>query len=45
MLAVEVATALDALEGTLPAVRLDTTTPEGAIVAVGLVARAGLVVR
>ena len=45
MLAVAVAAQLDALEGVIPAVRLDTTTPEGAIVAVELTARAALVVR
>jgi len=45
MLAVAAAAELDALEGVLPALRLDTTTPEGSIVAVELVARAGLVVR
>jgi len=45
LLAVAVAAEVDALEGVLPALRLDTTTPEGAIVAVELAARAGLVVR
>lgn len=45
MLAVAVAAQVDALDGVLPAVRLDTTTPEGAIVAVELTARAALVVR
>ena len=45
MLAVAVVAALDALEGVVPAVRLDTTTPEGQVVAVELMARAGLVVR
>lgn len=45
MLAVAAAAELDALEGVLPALRLDTTTPEGAIVAVEFAARAGLVVR
>jgi hypothetical protein len=45
MLAVAVTTQIDALEGVLPALRLDTTTPEGGIVAVELMARAGQVVR
>lgn len=45
MLAVAVATQVDALDGVLPAVRLDTTTPEGVIALVELTARAGLVVR
>ena len=45
MLAVAVAAELDALEGVLPALRLDTNTPEGEIVAIELQARAGLVVR
>ena len=45
MLAVAAAAELDALEGVLPAVRLDTTTPEGSIIAVEFMARAGLVVR
>jgi CRISPR/Cas system-associated exonuclease Cas4 (RecB family) len=45
MLAVAAAAELDALEGVLPALRLDTTTPEGSIIAVEFVARAGLVVR
>jgi hypothetical protein len=45
MLAVAAAAQLDALDGVIPAVRLDTTTPEGSIVAVELVARAALVVR
>jgi PD-(D/E)XK nuclease superfamily protein len=45
MLALATVAELDALEGVLPALRLDTTTPEGAIVAVELVARAELVVR
>lgn len=45
MLAVAAAAQLDALDGVIPAVRLDTTTPEGSIVAVELAARAALVVR
>ena len=45
MLAVAAAAELDALEGVLPAVRLDTTTPEGSIIAVEFMARAGIVVR
>jgi hypothetical protein len=45
MLAVAAAAELDALEGVLPALRLDTTTPEGSIIAVEFTARAGLVVR
>ena len=45
MLAVAVVAELDALEGVLPALRLDTTTPEGSIVALELQARAELVVR
>ena len=45
MLAVALVAELDALEGVLPAVRLDTTTPEGAIALVELSARAELVVR
>ena len=45
MLAAAVVEALDALEGVLPALRLDTTTPEGAVVAVDLMARSELVVR
>lgn len=45
MLAVAAAAELDALEGVLPALRLDTTTPEGSIIAVEFAARAGLVVR
>jgi hypothetical protein len=45
MLAVAVASEIDALEGVLPALRLDTTTPEGSIVAVELQARAEMVVR
>jgi CRISPR/Cas system-associated exonuclease Cas4 (RecB family) len=45
MLAVAAAAELDALEGVLPALRLDTTTPEGSIVAVEFAARASLVVR
>ena len=45
MLAVAAVTELDALEGVVPAVRLDTTTPEGSIIAVEFQARAGLVVR
>jgi hypothetical protein len=45
MLVVAFVAELDALEGVLPAVRLDTTTPEGAIIQNELVARAGLVVR
>jgi len=45
MLAVAAAAELDALDGVVPAVRLDTTTPEGSIVEVEFAARAGLVVR
>ena len=45
MLAVAAAAELDSLEGVLTAVRLDTTTPEGSIIAVEFMARAGLVVR
>jgi hypothetical protein len=45
LLSLAVVGELDALEGVLPAVRLDTTTPEGSIVAVELIARAGTVVR
>lgn len=45
MLVVAVVAELDALEGVLPAMRLDTTTPEGGIIAVELMARAGQVVR
>jgi hypothetical protein len=45
VLTVTVVAELDALEGVLPALRLDTTTPEGSIIAVELMARAGLVVR
>jgi hypothetical protein len=45
LLAVAVASEIDALEGVLPALRLDTTTPEGSIVAVELQARAEMVVR
>jgi len=45
MLAVAVVAELDALEGVISGVRLDTTTPEGAIIQVELMARAGLVVR
>ena len=45
MLAVAVVAVLDALPGVVSAVRLDTTTPEGSIVAVELMARASLVVR
>ncbi|HXB28081.1 MAG TPA: PD-(D/E)XK nuclease family protein [Gemmatimonadaceae bacterium] len=45
MLAVAAVAALDALPGVLPAVRLDTTTPEGAVIATELTARAELVVR
>jgi len=45
MLAIAVVAELDALEGMIGAVRLDTVTPEGAIVAVELMARAELVVR
>jgi len=45
MLAVAVVAELDALEGEVSAVRLDTTTPEGMTIMVELMARAGLVVR
>jgi PPE-repeat protein len=45
MLVVAVVGQLDALEGILPALRLDTTTPEGSVIAVELMARAELVVR
>ena len=45
MLAVAAVAALDALPGILPAVRLDTKTPEGSVIAVELMARAELVVR
>jgi hypothetical protein len=45
MLAVAVAQQIDALDGVLPGVRLDMTTPEGSIIAVELMARAGTVVR
>jgi PD-(D/E)XK nuclease superfamily protein len=45
MLALAVVEALDAVEGVIASVRLDTNTPEGQIVAVELMARAGLVVR
>lgn len=45
MLAVAVVAELEALDGLLPAVRLDTRTPEGGAIAAELVARAGLVVR
>jgi hypothetical protein len=45
MLAIAAVAALDALPGLLHAVRLDTTTPEGSIIAAELVARAELVVR
>jgi CRISPR/Cas system-associated exonuclease Cas4 (RecB family) len=45
MLAVAAAAELDAMEGVLPALRLDTNTPEGEIIAVEYMARAGLVVR
>lgn len=45
MLAVAAVAELDALEGVLPAVRLDTNTPEGAIIEVELMARAEQVVR
>ena len=45
MLAVAAVAELDLLEGVLPAVRIDTATPEGSIVLVELVARAELVVR
>jgi len=45
LLAVAVAAEIDALDGVLSALRLDTTTPEGSIVLVELQARAELVVR
>ena len=45
MLALSVVAELDALEGEIAGVRLDTTTPEGQIIQVELMARAGLVVR
>jgi PD-(D/E)XK nuclease superfamily len=45
MLCVAAVAELDALEGVLPAVRLDTTTPEGSVIAAELMARAELVVR
>jgi PD-(D/E)XK nuclease superfamily len=45
LLAVAAAAELDAVEGTFVALRLDTNTPEGQIVAVEFMARAGLVVR
>lgn len=45
MLAAAAAAELDALEGVLPAVRVDTSTPEGQVVLTELVARSGLVVR
>ena len=45
MLAIAVVAVLDSLEGEIVGVRLDTNTPEGSIVAVELIARAGLVVR
>lgn len=45
MLAVAAAAELDALEGVIASVRLDTNTPEGETIAVEFMARAGLVVR
>jgi len=45
MLAVAVMSEIDALDGVLPALRLDTTTPEGSILAVELMARSSMVVR
>jgi hypothetical protein len=45
MLSVAAVSVLDGLEGILPAVRVDASTPEGAIVLTELVARAELVVR
>lgn len=45
LLAIAVAAEIDAIEGVLPALRLDTTTPEGSILVVELQARAETVVR
>jgi hypothetical protein len=45
MLAVAAVNALEALPGMLHAVRLDTSTPEGSILAVELIARSEMVVR
>lgn len=45
MLVVAAMSELDKLEGLIPAMRVDTTTPEGAIILNDLVARAELVVR